>query len=122
VFGPNDITGSGATYNTSGGSGFLIVPVEGYVGIGDNDFTYSQGVVARGLNQPTTLTANRIVTLSTVGAAAGDKVHISRPSTGAFTCTVKDGSGTTIKALSTGQWVECLFDGTAWQNVGSGSL
>jgi hypothetical protein len=123
VFGPNDITGPcSTTYGTSGGSSFVIVPVPGYVGVGDNDLSYYQGVLSRGLNQTTTLTANRVITLSTFGAAAGDTVHISRPSTGAFTCTVKDGSGTTIKALSTGQWVQCMFDGSAWQNVGSGSI
>lgn len=123
TFGPNDITGPGTAYDTtSGGGGFAVLPVDGYLGLGDNDWTYTQGVTPRTLNQTTTLTANRVLTLGTIGAGAGSVVRVARPSSGAFTYTVKDGSGTTIKALSTGQWVECLFNGSAWQSIGSGSL
>ena len=122
VFGPNDINGPGVTYGTSGaGGGITIAAVDGYLGIGDNDYTYNQGISPRVLYQPTALTSNRVVTLAVLGAVTGSVVRVSRSSSGASTLSVNDGSGTAIKTLNTNQWVDCIFNGTAWVEVAFGS-
>jgi hypothetical protein len=122
VFGPNDITGSGATYVTTGASGGITIDaVDGYLGIGDNDYTYNQGIGPRVLYQPTALTSNRTVTLAILGAVTGSVVRVSRSSSGASTLSVKDGGGTSIKTLATNQWVDCVFNGTAWIEVAFGA-
>ena len=66
-----------------------------------------------------TLTANRAVTLSTAGARSGQKINITRTGTGAFTLDVGTGP---LKSLSTNQWCEVTFDGSAWYLSRYGAL
>lgn len=72
----------------------------------------------------TPLTANRTVTLPTSSSMtqATYKVVRGAGATGAFNLNVSDGS-TTIKALGTvSTWAEFHYDGSAWFQVGGGSL
>jgi hypothetical protein len=60
----------------------------------------------------TPLTANRAVTLSTTGAGAGAKFHLTRQAgaTGAFTLDVGPG----LKSLAASQWCDVEYDGSSW--------
>jgi hypothetical protein len=65
-----------------------------------------------------TLTANRIVTLGTTGAVAGDQIEVTRLDLGAFTLAFLNGgagAGTlyTMIASKLG-WAKFQFDGTNW--------
>lgn len=118
----NDIDGSGANYYTASAALFTISDTKGYIGVGDNDFAFSVGVYPQNVQQTTTLTANRAITLSRTGAKAGSRVRVARPSTGAFTLTVQDGGAGTLKVLASGQWVDVVYDGGQWTVTGFGSL
>jgi hypothetical protein len=64
-----------------------------------------------------TLTSNLIRTLSIVGAWSGAKFRVVNSSAmGSYTVTVGG------KSLLASAWVEFMFDGTAWQEVGAGTL
>ncbi|MFA4893565.1 hypothetical protein [Brevundimonas sp.] len=67
----------------------------------------------------TALTANRTVSLSTVGAVKGDCFRLVRTGGGAFNLNV--GSGP-LKSLSSGQWCEATYTGTAWELTAGGPL
>lgn len=60
----------------------------------------------------TTLTANRTVTLSTMGAREGDELRVIRTGLGAFTLDV--GGLKTIPS-ATAASVLLVYDGTAWR-------
>jgi hypothetical protein len=62
-----------------------------------------------------TLTANRLV--SAGGGYKGARFRVARSGAGAFTLTVAS-----VKALSTGQWVDIIHDGTSWVVAASGTL
>jgi hypothetical protein len=66
------------------------------------------------------LTANRTVTLSTVGVWSGAKFRITRlaSSTGAFNLVI----GSTGKNLTTGQWCDVEYQGLEWAVTAFGSL
>lgn len=64
-----------------------------------------------------TLTANRVWTLSTTGARLGAKKRITRTGAGAFTLSIGG-----LKLLSTSQWADVTYDGSAWYLSGFGSL
>ncbi len=68
----------------------------------------------------TTLTAHRVVTLSTSGAIAGSRFRVVRTGMGAFTLDVGPG----IKTIPSGTaaWVDVVFSGTAWVLTGYGTL
>lgn len=67
----------------------------------------------------TALTANRTVTLSTSNATNGNRFRVVRASTctGAFNLTVNG-----VALTAAGQWIEFMFDGTAWVEIASGTL
>jgi hypothetical protein len=67
-----------------------------------------------------TLTAARNMTLPTTGLVAGRTRHtITRTGGGAFNLNVGTGP---LKALSTNQWCEVVWDGAAWYLAAFGSL
>ena len=86
---------------------------------GDTSQTLTAGTDAPTQRWATTLTANRIVTLSTTGAINGDKFRVVRTGLGAFTLDV--GGLKTIPS-ATAAWVDVEFDGTAWRLTGYGTL
>lgn len=67
----------------------------------------------------TALTATRAVTLSTTGAALGDKLRISRPSSGAFNLNIGTGP---LKALPASSWCDVEYNGTSWFLSAYGTL
>lgn len=86
---------------------------------GDAAVTLVVGVDARTQRFATTLTANRVVTLSTAGAFDGDKFRVVRTGLGAFTLDV--GGLKTIPS-ATAAFVDVAYDGTAWRLIGYGLL
>lgn len=86
---------------------------------GDTSQTIVVNVDAPIQRWATTLTANRTVTLSTTGAANGDKFRIVRTGLGAFTLAV--GALKTIPS-ATAAFVDVMFDGAAWVLTGYGTL
>lgn len=66
-----------------------------------------------------TLTANRVVTLSTTNAYSGARFRITRTGGGAFTLDVGTGP---LKSLATNTWAELIYDGTAWNLAAYGAL
>lgn len=71
------------------------------------------------LNLPTT--AARAVALGTTNVPSGTRLRFVRTaaSTGGFAWNIGTGP---LKNVVAGSWAEFEFDGTAWQNVGTGSL
>jgi hypothetical protein len=69
-----------------------------------------------------TLTANRTIALSTTGARLGDKFRIVRlaGTPGAYTLTI--GTGFKVIPSSTNAFVDTVFDGSAWQLTGYGTV
>jgi hypothetical protein len=64
------------------------------------------------------LTANRVLTLGTTNAVAGDEILITRRDVGAFTYTVANGGvgggNVVVMPVSKAAFVLCVFDGTNW--------
>lgn len=85
--------------------------------VGDADTTYTVGGGSRIFYQ-TPLTSNRTVTLSTTNAKNGDTVRVSRQAAATGVSTLTVGS----KALLLGQWVEYVYDSSAWQLSAFGTL
>jgi hypothetical protein len=95
---------------------------------GDASVTIKAGSDAPVQMFKTPLTANRTVTLSLTGVNSqalpiGVHFRITRTAaaTGASTLTVQTLGGGN-KALAVGQWIDVVYDGTAWQEVAFGSL
>jgi hypothetical protein len=65
----------------------------------------------------TTLTAPRAVVLQTAGAVRGDIFRVVRTAGGAHGLDVGG-----VKTLAAGQWVDVIFEGSAWVINGFGSL
>lgn len=85
----------------------------------DVAFTLTPGTSPESTKHTGTLTANRAVTLSTTGAITGERFVITRTGSGAFTLDIGTGP---LKSLSTGQWGEFTYDGSAWYLSRFGSL
>lgn len=64
-----------------------------------------------------TLTADRILTLSTTAAEAGSALRVTRTGGGAFNLSIGG-----LKNLATNTWAEAVFDGAAWYLAGHGVL
>lgn len=67
----------------------------------------------------TPLTADRVVTLNTTGAAEGDHFRVVRTGSGAFSLNVGTGP---LTALDPDEWCDVTFDGSAWVLSGRGVL
>lgn len=83
----------------------------------DAAFSLTPMVSAETVVHTGTLTTNRTITLSTVNAYTGARHRVVRTGGGAFTLSVGG-----LKALSTNQWADVMFDGTTWVLVGYGTL
>lgn len=72
------------------------------------------------------LTVNRVKTLSTTNAAAGDIIHITRLGLGAFTMAIVNGgpaAGTLFTLpISAAWWCKAYFDGTNWLAHSAGQM
>lgn len=101
------------------GVGDVINPLYPSANRGDAAVTLKAGVDATVQFFATALTANRVVTLSTVGATKGDYFRIVRTGLGAFTLDV---GGLKVIPNATAAFVEVIFDGAAWKLVGYGLL
>jgi hypothetical protein len=87
--------------------------------VGDNDVTLTVGGSSEVVRFITPLTADRTITLSTVGAKNGSKFRITRVNSN--TCTVNV-DGIKILPASTDSWVDVEYDGLAWIVTGYGAL
>jgi hypothetical protein len=90
---------------------------------GDNAQTLTVGIDQDIQRWAASLTADKVVTLSTLGALRGDHFRIVRTSSGAFNLDVgglkmlvAPGGGTQ------GTWCDVTFNGTAWELTGYGTL
>lgn len=86
---------------------------------GDASVTLTWGTDAQLQRFLTTLTADRIITLSVTGAITGAWFRILRIGLGAFTLDV--GGLKTIPSLTSAQ-IDVVYDGSAWILAGSGVL
>jgi hypothetical protein len=86
---------------------------------GDQSVTLTAGSDSQTQRFATTLTANRTVTLSAIGASNGDRFRVVRTGLGAFTLDV--GGLRTIPS-ATAAWVDVGFDGASWRLTGYGTL
>ena len=64
--------------------------------------------------------SNRDVTLPT--AATGMTFVILNFGDNVEILTVKDAAAATVQVLLNGQWIRVVYDGTAWQELGSSGL
>ena len=87
---------------------------------GDTSQTLTVGTDAQVQRWATTLTANRTVALSTIGAANGDTFRVVRTGLGAFTLDV--GGGLKTIPNSTAAFVDVTYTGSAWVLTGYGTL
>lgn len=85
----------------------------------DANFTLTPGTSPVLTRHTGTLTADRTVTLSTTGAIEGQRFRITRTGGGAFVLNVGTGP---LKALATNQWLEVVYNGTAWYLSAYGAL
>lgn len=73
-----------------------------------------------------TLTANRVLTLGTTGASAGDTITVTRLDVSAWTYAVVNGgagAGTLITLPASQKWfADFYFDGTDWLLVRAGQM
>jgi hypothetical protein len=105
---PGTGTGHQFTGNSTGAAGQVVAT--------DADFTLAAFTSPEQTIHTGTLTANRVVTLSTTNAYLGLKLKVARSGAGAFNLTVG------AKALATNQWSEHTFDGAAWVLTAFGGL
>lgn len=77
----------------------------------DAAFTLTPLTSAVNILHTGTLTANRVVTLSTTNAYAGARFRIDRTGSGAFTLDVGTGP---LRSLEQNNWAEFTYDGAAW--------
>ena len=87
---------------------------------GDTSTTLTAGVDEQTQIWGSALTANRTVTLSTIGAKRGDTFRVVRTGLGAFTIDVGPGLKTIPSA--TAAFVDVAYNGTAWVLTGYGTL
>lgn len=86
---------------------------------GDTSQTLTVGTDAQIQLWATTLTANRTVTLATIGAVNGDAFRVVRTGLGAFTLDV---GGLKVIPSATAGFVDVAYNGTAWVLTGYGAL
>lgn len=86
---------------------------------GDANATLTAGTDETTQWWATTFTADRMITLSTIGAVNGDRFRIVRTGLGAFTLDV--GGLKTIPS-ATAAWVDVEYTGSAWVLTGYGTL
>lgn len=79
--------------------------------VGDTNVTLQVDVTAPTIVFSTTLTVNRTVNLSTVGAKNGDSFKIVRSGLGLFTLDI---TGIKVIPSATAASVEVMYDGAAW--------
>lgn len=89
-------------------------------GGGNADATVSWASHGTVMRAPTTMTADRSITLP-AGLFNGMTVKVLRPSTGAFNLNIVWDSST-IKAMATATWAEFKWDGADWIVSGAGAL
>lgn len=94
---------------------------------GDTSVSITYGVDEPVQRFGTTLTADRTVTITNTGINGiavknGSTFRIVRNAGGAFNLTVQDSTPTTIKVLTSGQWVDVIHNGSGWQIAAFGSL
>jgi hypothetical protein len=109
----DDITGGAGIYVRGGLPGFSSDR-------GDANVTVNPATDPEGILFATPLTANRTLTLGTIGAAIGARFRVVRAATatGAFTLDV----GGLKRLTAAGQWCEVVYTGAGWQLVASGVL
>lgn len=86
---------------------------------GDTAQTLVVGTDASTQRWATTLSANRVITLSTTGAVGGDRFRIVRTGLGAFTLDV---GGLKTLPSATAAWADVEYTGSAWVLTGYGTL
>lgn len=101
------------------------LPVKG-ADLGDASVTLTVGGNRWRRIPAATLGANRILTLGTANAAAGDMLTVTRLDTGAFTVAINNGgpaAGTlTTLPVSARWWAAFYFDGTNWLLHSAGQM
>jgi hypothetical protein len=72
----------------------------------------------------TTLTADRILILTTAGAKTGDRVRVTRSAGGAFNLIVRNATagGTVLATMPTSRWSDFQYSGSAWYCEAFGNL
>lgn len=90
------------------------------VDAGDTNYPITVGITERVVIYNTPLTANRFSAISGNGETKGMSYKVIRTtaSTGAFTVSVEAG----LKFLSTGEWCEVTYNGSAWVLTAFGTL
>lgn len=86
---------------------------------GDASITIKAGEDALTQIFGTALTAPRVVTLSSVNAYPGAKIHVLRKASATGASGLDVGG---LKTLAAGTWCEVQFDGTAWILKAYGAL
>jgi len=94
----------------AGSLGIVNLELTGVQTFDNTAATLTFGTTKQNCYWNTALTADRAVTLSTVGVVEGAKFKITRAG-GAFNLNVGTGP---LKALPANSWCEVTFDGTAW--------
>lgn len=116
-----EVDTSGIVLTTLSGTLLVDQPVNSPVGpqiiTSDAVFTLTPFISPVETIHTGTLTANRVVTLSTTNAYKGCKFMISRTGGGAFNLDIGG-----LKNLATGQWCVVVFNGTIWTLFQFGSL
>ena len=87
--------------------------------VGDADVTLTHGTSEKTQLYATTLTVNRVVTLSGTNAIEGAKFRVVRTGLGAFTLDV---GGLKTIASATAAFVDVEYTGAAWVLTGYGAL
>jgi hypothetical protein len=105
------------TANYSG----VVEPGTASADIGDASTSGETGVKNEVLVWNTPLTANRSVSLSTLGAINGSRFRIVRTAAATGASVLNVGTGP-LKALAAGQWCDVQYDGSAWFLTAFGSL
>ena len=83
----------------------------------DAAFTLTTLISAERQKHTGTLTANRVVTLSTTNAYSGSLFHVTRTGAGAFNLDIGG-----LKNLIQNTWCEVVYDGSAWYLAAYGAL
>lgn len=92
--------------------------------LGDEDATLTIAGKRLRIIPPSTLSADRVLTLSTTGAVAGDQIRVTRNDASAPTVTIANGGegggNVALMPASERSWCVARFDGVDWIHVASG--
>ena len=113
----SDLGGGGGQLNSDGTSWRRVSRGGQQAVATDAAFTLTPLTSAEEQKHTGTLTANRVVTLSTTNAYAGARFRITRTGGGAFALDIGG-----LKNLATNTWGEVIYDGSAWYLAASGAL